>query len=695
MEFLKGRWYKRIESPSFTWMTGYLLYVKYLEYKSKDTHPFKYSQRINYGGQHIDGLNDCVCEGWQLVENSEISQYLPEGHEDRAKPEPIIGNWYKLVAGRSTISSNWLIKFNGWPGNILNAKLAICENKAYRSGNFGSKGMYNLEPIIDMSIVYREYPEEKPKDEFLIGDILTDGDAFFDYKGLGVSNTLYTSGFRLRTKIWSNGNQFSFVKKDLRKCTEEEITWYNKCKEKESFIPKEEALKSPFIGKKRIEDLKYPDVVHVSTKEQWTKVNALSKLTPWADGYFFYLIGGEGFAKERKQYENMGAFASKYNYTIYEFEDVIFSESKIEVKLAEFPKNGSCKSIDDRIEDYLKNVLKLIPTGSGLKATSKGTAWNNSYYWFFSTNSDKPEYSIEALNPLLSEIKIKPMETQELSSLPDKWFIIPTQEQWEEVKSWANRRYTKLKNAYGTYTWHNTVNFNHEGVYRSEQDCTLITFEQFKKWVLKSPIVEDYKLNDWIVISEWVGCWSSSAGGDYPVAAKYPLICKIENMKVTDHIAIFDGKYGHNLSELQLKGKVRKALPHEIPGAIKYVAGMDPYGTPEQLIEEAKKHYPVGTVFNSLGGYTNRKITESTIFEWCYSQQINVSDRHVHLGELYNKLSNRWAEVVSSPAFDQQRLQAQISLIRPKEGEKMIDTSVNKVQSISGKLVKPKKVVYF
>ncbi len=82
--------------------------------------------------------------------------------------EPIIGNWYKLVNGRSTVSSNWLIKFNGWPGNTLNSTLAICEGKAYGSNsNFGTKGYYNLEPVTDMSIVYREYPDEKPKETIL------------------------------------------------------------------------------------------------------------------------------------------------------------------------------------------------------------------------------------------------------------------------------------------------------------------------------------------------------------------------------------------------------------------------------------------------------------------------------------------------------------------------------------------------
>src|SRR6185436_11302556 len=96
---------------------------------------------------------------------------------------------------------------------------------------------------------YEEYgpylPEGHPdkkvvEKDFKFGDIITDEEVFFEYKGLGLLSSLATSGFRAKTSVWANSNQFYFNKQKLRKCTEEETQWYNKCKEVNKFIPKEE-----------------------------------------------------------------------------------------------------------------------------------------------------------------------------------------------------------------------------------------------------------------------------------------------------------------------------------------------------------------------------------------------------------------------------------------------------------------------
>jgi len=76
--------------------------------------------------------------------------------------------------------------------------------------------------------------------------------------------------------------------------------------------------------------------------------------------------------------------------------------------------------------------------------------------------------------------------------LPEKWCIFPKEEEFKVVIKWSQE---KQPGYYvGKYNWHNKVSFDYNGMYREYEDIQ-ITFEQFKKYVLKevytSPINQE------------------------------------------------------------------------------------------------------------------------------------------------------------------------------------------------------------
>lgn len=67
------------------------------------------------------------------------------------------------------------------------------------------------------------------------------------------------------------------------------------------------------------------------------------------------------------------------------------------------------------------------------------------------------------------------------------------------------------------------------------------------------------------------------------------------------------------------------------------------------ILEEVKKKYPIGTIFDSLGGNSNVKVTHSTNF-YINDEQINGSNFEKHsTAVLYRKNNNKWAKILSHP----------------------------------------------
>ena len=179
--FIKGRWYKRIEPKGFKWNNGYIWYLRASEHRP-GKHEIEYTQRINYPGKHEDMLTYAHDANWLLVENSEISDYLPEGHEDKIKKPNesrfVVGAWYKLGSAKSNVIEDWYIKFSGVSNTgIVTANRYIHKGNASVDGKFGNIGDYELVPIdsfifpnLHWDVIYKAFPDEKPQPELKVGD---------------------------------------------------------------------------------------------------------------------------------------------------------------------------------------------------------------------------------------------------------------------------------------------------------------------------------------------------------------------------------------------------------------------------------------------------------------------------------------------------------------------------------------------
>ncbi|NQY43872.1 MAG: hypothetical protein HRT87_11080 [Legionellales bacterium] len=88
----------------------------------------------------------------------------------------------------------------------------------------------------------------------------------------------------------------------------------------------------------------------------------------------------------------------------------------------------------------------------------------------------------------------------------------------------------------------------------------------------------------------------------------------------------------------------------------------------EELLAKAKSRYPVGTKFNSLGGFLNCEIFHNTEFRFEAPRRgggrerrmIRVLVNNASHGIIYMKSSKEWAEIVSNPQSEKTELNYEI-----------------------------------
>lgn len=70
----------------------------------------------------------------------------------------------------------------------------------------------------------------------------------------------------------------------------------------------------------------------------------------------------------------------------------------------------------------------------------------------------------------------------------------------------------------------------------------------------------------------------------------------------------------------------------------------------EELLAEAKRRYPLDTIFDSLGGYNNVRVREKDLLHWTDDrQEIKVAGEHgENKGVLYRKKGQEWALIKKS-----------------------------------------------
>jgi len=123
-----------------------------------------------------------------------------------------------------------------------------------------------------------------------------------------------------------------------------------------------------------------------------------------------------------------------------------------------------------------------------------------------------------------------------------------------------------------------------------------------------------------------------------------------------------------------------------------------------ELLEKAKRKYPVGTKFNSLGGHKNVKVTNS----YEYHPNENIRTIVNNGGILYSANTKQWAEIISNECPYKHRFGKDVdsyddcdncnkwdACIDEKDGININKTSINKSKNRNneGQSIKIKRIV--
>jgi len=504
---------------------------------------------------------------------------------------------------------------------------------------------------------------EKQEQGFIIGDIITDEEVFFEYKGLGTLSSLSTSGFRISTSVWTRENQFSFKKEKLRKCTEEETRWYNKCKEASKFIPKEEALKSEKI----VETYNVGDWVVIS---KWPGI-----WTPLAGGEYpadakYPLTVQIKKIQDGKDYKAM--FDGKYGHCLTDLikQNAIRKASLNEIPVQNTPIMSKFK-IGDEVElvhsnyftDYDGIPRDKIRHGSQPRVGDKGkiVEFYDKYYIVDLPNS-KLGYE---------ESSLKLVNTSS---------VIP---EYVECLSWAGYSHKAGKIYKVTNEF---IDCEKEGSPTKWENSNNWRVSTYSAYMAQQEI-----LNKGSILEE--------ARKKYPIGTKF--ICvhlrqeKIVNEYIDNYLSFGCIRSNGGGSCLYDKN-IGWAIIVETPA----------FNQKELLLQEAKLKYPPGTKFESPSGdiFTVSDKKDPYINDFAP----NIIWNGDGLGRIYNE--GKWSRILESPKYVagidpyegakvfpyrmEESHPINVELLSPRK-EAKIDTSVNKVSSVKTELLKRSKVVYF
>jgi len=187
------------------------------------------------------------------------------------------------------------------------------------------------------------------------------------------------------------------------------------------------------------------DAIWCKTQKQWNKILVLfpnvdlgQAMFKNADQHGYFLIPMERQGKGTGDIK----YAMQGNYTIHKAKDIL-KKSKI-----------------DKLRDYVDDIE--VSYGKRLNKIEK--------HLFENTTVSKME-SVEALK--------FDLPTKELEELPEKWCVVLTEENRDTLTVWLG--FSKIESPNGSY-----VGFDkHVISLIAEPWYTEITFDQFKKWVLK------------------------------------------------------------------------------------------------------------------------------------------------------------------------------------------------------------------
>lgn len=127
--------------------------------------------------------------------------------------------------------------------------------------------------------------------------------------------------------------------------------------------------------------------------------------------------------------------------------------SIVQEKLRDFPVSGSVIGYNEDLFNYLKNTSRN-PTDGEVVKNPIGIAWNQKYYWVFSSASSKQVYKIEQLLPFLLQDKLAtkwpppltPDECYVCQDYPDKWCIGVTLYNFDDLTLFMRKHKSEWKN---------------------------------------------------------------------------------------------------------------------------------------------------------------------------------------------------------------------------------------------------------
>jgi hypothetical protein len=583
--------------------------------------------------------------------------------------------------------------------------------ESYPFLNFYSDNTYYTS--IDLSKVNTEIPIQqfydylKPKtlkvEDLVEGEVYRSDygyDWLFKYNENNDETVYY-----LTPTIFSKSSWGFYKNKTITPCSSEDKLWLEACIKADKFIPKEEALKST--------ETKYEyEVVHCTTQEEWDFVlnklqhlnNCNQQSSNWRDYNSKSCLNIKTLSKSDKDWY------LRNNGLVYSFQEWC---DKFGYKPDFKPKF--------EVGKWYKFIWKWDNNswyyGKFKEFSNSSFVWS---IWFRTDGSnlqnnpgfDESELGEYHLLTDLSEIqqylpdghvdKIKVMKEESLVGRYLKYVgestHLPAYGDYFQIqKEESGCNLLRLSDNANNCSW------NYENV----RDGTCNSFELMPKGFTPDNIIPVSTDTNWIPeVGEYAvmvnaGGWSYSPDNNSCVAkitevnAKqfyngvktYTIAGKLINPRTSD----YNSFNSIPLINSDKKLICRKAEPHEIPNTIQEVKEM----SKEELLKEAKKRYPIGchiistldtrTKINNHDFRLGKKVENNIYYD---DGKINI----------YNYSENKWAEIVSLPEssiVNVGKNEYPVTSNEVFQQEGLIDTNVNKIQSVSVELYQPEELQLF
>lgn len=221
------------------------------------------------------------------------------------------------------------------------------------------------------------------------------------------------------------------------------------------------------------------DAIWCKTQKQWDsiiKMFGLDILSTAFERYPKNCITPIGKGTMITSYGNKKFYKNKKDYTIHKAKDIL---NKSKIKELEKRLDGFDKLLHFKTREELETGFKKYPT---LKL----------WWEFLETNplidTEEKKINLKKLQNKLTEEVLKfDLPTKELEELPEKWCVALNKKSYYILNNWGRSLYPSI--------WVDLLHNNYMNCNLSEnfiasseeipESYTEITFDQFKKWVLK------------------------------------------------------------------------------------------------------------------------------------------------------------------------------------------------------------------